>query len=123
MPATGPSDYPTILIVGQDIESHRTLSATLRADGYLVLEARDRAAAVEFARTHSRSIHVLIDMSLNSKTWAKTVQVYRPKMQVLLIPQNETGDVLSPELVLEKVRQCLKASQNVTAKVRSAGSD
>jgi len=110
------SDIPTILVIGDDMELRGVLAERLRGEGYLVLEADDGTDAITVVRTHSRAIHLLIDLSLKDTMLANTVKGYRPKIQALYLTKD-----LPLQLVLEKVRAFFNESQESKARARAAG--
>ena len=94
-------DFPTILVVGNDLTFSRLVDK-LRRDDYLVLRARDGVHALRVAVTHSRRIHVLVaDERTNGPNLVQMLTVYRPETRVVLVAEN-------PEPALAAVRQFLR---------------
>jgi len=101
---------PTIL-VAQCTCGSDALVKDLQQQGYLVLEARDGAEAIEIARVHSRPIDfMLTDENEESRSLAATLKQFRPHTRVMFIARHATGgaaDVLRSDMVLAKIRVLL----------------
>jgi hypothetical protein len=94
-------DFPTILVVGNDLTFTRLVDK-LRRDDYLVLRARDGVHALRIAITHSRRIHILVaDERANGPGLSQMLKLYRADTRILLVAEN-------PEPTLSAVRQFLR---------------
>ena len=105
--------YPTILLADDDDELRCALVEAIRREGYLVLEAHDRASALHAVQVHSRRIHMLlIDASLCDSAWAELLKQYRPDMRIVLLarhPQEMRPDAWLADSVVPKVREYFNA--------------
>ena len=110
----GNDSIPTVLAAELDSEYRDRLIGGLRNRGYIVLEAREPGEALDRVKTHSRHIHLLlVNGDPNGRNLAATLKLYRPNMEVILVSENESGtapDLLSPNLVLEKVQGLVKVA-------------
>jgi len=98
---------PTVLAVDGS-SSFTAVVRKLCESGYHVLEAHDQTIAVDFARMHSRQIHILlIDSSENGHALASLLKRYRPTMHVLFLPSESSAGIppLGPENVLAAIQQ------------------
>ena len=107
-----PGGFPTVLVAELDEDVSAALSRSLRNEGYNVLEAHDWSGTVQFIRTHSRPIHILLaKVNRASPGLAETLKPYRPEMHVLFISEHPTDslpNVLRPEAVLAGVHELLE---------------
>ena len=101
--------FPTILIAECNFELRSRLTRAFRQQGYLVLEAENSTQALDFAKIHSRHIHVMLaGGSDEGRALAATIKQYRPRMSVLFINEDrnhQTPGFLPPELAVGKVRE------------------
>ncbi len=104
------SSFPTILIAEWDCRVRAALVETLKQNGYLVLDAEDSSHALDIAKIHSRPIQLmLVEGSPEGRTLAATLQMYRPKMQVVFtnISTDCLPDAPPVEMTLTRVRELL----------------
>ncbi len=109
---TNAISFPTVLIAVNEDGLCRALLRDLQHQGYLVLVAQDGPQAIEIARVHSRSIHLMLtDESTEGRTLALTIKQYRPDMNVLFINRAASGegpDLRRSDTALAKVRELLE---------------
>jgi CheY-like chemotaxis protein len=105
----------TILVAHDDTELRCALVDQVRGEGYHVFESPDLPTMIETVLTQTRPIHlVLTDASTDKRYWAARLQNHRPKMVVWFVEswqEAEISDILTPELVLTKVREFFDGRQ------------
>ena len=93
-------DYPTVLVVRDDVGLADLLVDCLRSEGYNVLEA-DSTHVLDVVRVHSRPIHLLLaDESMNSHV--PILKKFQSEVQVVFVKKP-----INPEGILAVVRQLL----------------
>src|SRR5215469_10103741 len=103
--------FPTVLIAELDGVSP-ALANSLRTAGYNILEAPDWASAVNFIRTHSRPIHVLLTNVNRNGADAAELLKFRPALHILFISQTPIGirtEALDPASALTTVKELLRS--------------
>jgi CheY-like chemotaxis protein len=109
--------FPTVLVAESSNGIRELLTFTLEAQGYLVLEARNEAEALEVVKNHSRPIQLMLtDGSPDGRALASTVKQYRRQIRVVFVAANataESGDLFSPAQALTKVRELLSPPSKV----------
>lgn len=108
---------PTILMTEHSSRLRTTLVQLLEHQGYLVLQAQDEDEALQIARVHSRPIQLMLATeSLDDRTLAAKIKMYRPGMDVLFLAHGLNGenpDLTAPEMA--KVQSILKSSYEIEA--------
>ena len=104
--------FPTVIVASKNVELREWLTRCLsRGIDPLVLEADGEAAVLNFVKTHSRPIQVLlIDCTLECPGLAATVSSFRRHIQILRVGWNSDHDApeaLSPEAALAKAEEAL----------------
>jgi PAS domain S-box-containing protein len=128
----------TILVAEDDLGVRRVLLRTLRALGYSVLEAVDGAEAVERARSHEGTIHLLLSdvimPRLRGPDAARAIRELRPAIRVLFITGyagehdstlwNEgpvLGKPFTPDALAARIREVLDADLFLSEALLSEG--
>jgi CheY-like chemotaxis protein len=118
----------TILVVEDEIGVRALVCATLKSNGYRVLEAEGAAPALKIAKEHTKRIHLLLTDVVMPKTGgkelAKRLAALHPETKVLFM-SGYTDDAIvrhgilagsmaflqkpfAPNALLQKVREVLK---------------
>lgn len=114
------TDFPTILIAQGDTEIRVLLRDTLQEWGYLVLEAKDEADALDIVRIHSRHIHLMLaGDDVGGRALATKLQRYRPRMRVLFVtrnPKDGVSDLLAPDRAVARVQELVKPPRSAAVR-------
>jgi DNA-binding NtrC family response regulator len=104
--------FPTILLADINGGWCSAVISRLEDDKYHILRAQSWDEALNFAKTHSRDIHLLLaEGTRDGLVLAETLKPYRPHMQVLFVTdQSGTNPhgALQPESAAAKVRELLR---------------
>ena len=105
-------EFPTILLVDIHAGWCGEVVSRLEEDKYHILRAQSRDEALDFAKTHSRPIHVLLaEDSGEGHALVDALKPYRAQMQIVFVSDQTSrtsSEALEPESAAAKVRELLR---------------
>jgi len=112
-------EFPTILLADLNGGWSSAVVSRLEEEKYHILNAQSWDEAVNFAKTHSRHIHLLLaEDSRDGHVLADTLNPLRPHRRVIYVTVQSNRDqreALEPESAAAKVRELFQPPKTKTS--------